>query len=99
MSLDAVLAYLDSNTVSRAALEDGSGVVVDVEGQLVFVLNETGQFVVEALRSGCRDEKDIASRLAVSFKVDAEMAREDVHAFIAEVEGCMGAPALAANRR
>lgn len=90
MSLDAVLAYLESNAVSRSALADGSGVVLDVDRQLVFVLNDTGQFIIEALRSGCRKEEEIASRLAASFAVEAKVARKDVRAFLAEVEARMG---------
>jgi hypothetical protein len=89
MNLDKVLAYLEAESISRSTLDDGSGVVLDVDRQLVFVLNETGQFVLDALRSGQRNEDDIAAGLAAAFDVDPAEARRDVRAFLENVRQVM----------
>ena len=89
MNLDEILAYLEAESISRSSLDDGSGVVLDVDRQLVFVLNDTGQFVLDALRSGLRNEDDIAAGLAAAFEVDQEEARRDVRAFLKAVRAAM----------
>jgi hypothetical protein len=89
MNLDEVLAYLEAESISRSTLGDGSGVVLDVDRQLVFVLNETGQFVLDALRSGLRNEDDIAAGLAAAFEVDQTEARRDVRALLQDIKQVM----------
>ena len=89
MNLDEILAYLEAESISRSSLDDGSGVVLDVDRQLVFVLNDTGQFVLDALRSGLRNEDDIAAGLAAAFEVDQEETRRDVRAFLKAVRAAM----------
>lgn len=89
MNLDEILAYLEAESISSGALGDGSGVVVDVNRQLVFVLNDTGQFVLDALRSGVRNQDEIAAGLAAAFAVDQGEARRDVDAFLEDVRRTM----------
>ena len=89
VNLNQILAYLESDSNSGSSLDDGSGVVLDVNRQLVFVLNETGQFVLDALRSGLRNEDEIAASLAVAFGADPVETRQDVHAFLEDVRRAM----------
>jgi hypothetical protein len=89
MNLDKILAYLEAESTSRSTLDDGSGVVLDVDRQLVFVLNDTGQFVLDALRSGVRNQAEIAAGLAAAFEVDQAEARRDVRAFLENVSQAM----------
>jgi len=42
--------------LTRTALSDGSGVVLDVQGLAVYSLNETGMFLVEACARAPRSD-------------------------------------------
>jgi len=78
-----IAEFLRSDRVTRTALSDGSGVVLDVEGLAVYSLNETGMFLVNALCDGAADADALASKMVEAFEVDEVTAREDVAEFIA----------------
>jgi hypothetical protein len=87
--LAEIRAFLLSDRVTRTGLEDGSGVVLDIQGLAVYSLNETGMFLVEALCEGATDADALAARLVADFEVDEATARADVAEFIAELSGLM----------
>lgn len=84
-SVAEIGAFLRSERVTRTALSDGSGVVLDVEGLAVYSLNETGMFLVEALCAGVADVESLVRRLVEEFEVDEATARDDVEEFIADL--------------
>ena len=81
---------LRSDRMTRTALADGSGVVLDVQGLAVYSFNETGLFLVEAVCEGAADSDDLVARLMDAFEVDEATARADVDAFIAELSALLG---------
>ena len=81
---------LRSDRITRTALADGSGVVLDVQGLAVYSFNETGLFLVEAVCEGAADSDDLVARLMDAFEVDEATARADVDAFIAELSVLLG---------
>ena len=84
---------LSSEDISHTKLADNTGVILDVESLQVFSLNETGLFLVEALRAGISDHQSLVHRMVEEFEVDEETASADVDAFVEElarqlVDGC-----------
>ena len=88
-SLRELADLLRSDRITRTALADGSGVVLDVKGLAVYSFNETGMFLVEAVCEGATDSDALVARLMAAFEVDEATARTDVDAFIAEFSGLL----------
>jgi hypothetical protein len=63
---------------------DGEGVVVDLPRRRMLGLNPTASFIWE--RVGQASEDDIAAEMARAFEVEPAQARDDVRAFLAEIE-------------
>jgi hypothetical protein len=84
--LPELAAALTSERFSHASLADGSGVILDIDGMLVLTLNETGEALVRALLAGAADEAELVTRLVTEFEVEASRARDDVAAFVAELD-------------
>jgi hypothetical protein len=87
--LTEIADLLRSDCITRTALADGSGVILDIKGLAVYSFNETGMFLVEALCEGAMDEGALVARLMAAFEVDEATARADVDAFIAELSKLM----------
>jgi hypothetical protein len=76
---------LASNEFTQQKLADETGVILDVDSLVVFSLNETGMFLVEAIRDGVSNRDELVDRLVQNFEVDEEAASEDVDAFVAQL--------------
>ncbi|HVN76623.1 MAG TPA: PqqD family protein [Thermoanaerobaculaceae bacterium] len=87
--LAEIAEFLRSERVTRTALSDGSGVVLDVKGLAVYSLNETGMFLVNALCEGAADADALVARLVVEFEVDEATARADVATFTEQLAKVM----------
>ncbi|MBL0311131.1 MAG: PqqD family protein [Holophagaceae bacterium] len=84
--LDVLTATLNSDRFSHTSLADGTGVILDIEGEQVLTLNETSEFIVSALLGGVVDSTELISRLVSEFEVEAPQAEADVTAFLATLE-------------
>ncbi len=84
--LAAFAAALTSERFTHTSLADGTGVILDIDGMHVLTLNETGEVLVRAVLAGAADEAELVSRLVAEFEVEAPQAREDVGAFVAELD-------------
>lgn len=67
-------------------LEDGTGVVLNLETKFYHTLNATAVALWKALAQGASTEQDLASRLSEEFDVTAEAALTDVKSALAEFE-------------
>ena len=76
---------LSSDSISQTRLADHSGVMLDVDSLRVFSLNDTGMCLVEALREGLDDRRELVKRLMSEFDVDEATAGGDVDAFVEEL--------------
>lgn len=76
---------LDDGRLTINALEDGSGVVLDVDGERMLGSNAAGIAIVQAIADGGRDSAAIASSLAKDFDVPEEQARADVRQFVCDI--------------
>jgi hypothetical protein len=76
---------LASDEFTQTKLADETGVILDVDSLQVFTLNETGMFLVEALREGETTRDGLVAKMVDEFEVDEGTAAEDVDAFTAEL--------------
>ncbi len=77
---------LNSERFSHTSLADGTGVILDIEGEQVLTLNETSEFLVAALLGGVADPAELVTRLVAEFEVEPPQAEADVAAFLATLE-------------
>jgi len=67
-------------------LQDDSGVLLNSDDLLVFSLNETGLFLLEAIEEGrAASETDLVGLLTGAFEVTESQARSDVSDFVNEL--------------
>ena len=76
--------FLASPQLATTQLEDGSAVLLDIDGHQVLSLNETGMFLVGLLREGAADIQTLVQGLKVEFDVDSGSAANDVERFLAD---------------
>ncbi len=81
-NLNYLADQLVSGALSISALDDGSGVVLDVAGERLLTMNASAIAIMHAIQSGCRDRAEIASRLAKQFAIPADQAESDVSIFV-----------------
>lgn len=76
---------LDDKRLTINALEDGSGVVLDVDGERMLGANAVGIAIVQAIADGQRNAAAIAGFLARDFEVPQERALEDLRRFVCDI--------------
>lgn len=80
--LDRIRTALNSGRLTVNALDDGSGVLLDLDGEQLLTLNNSAMHLVRAVESGAGDVDALAAALTERFEVDAERARDDAAGFI-----------------
>jgi len=67
-------------------LEDGTGVVLNLETKFYHTLNSTAVTLWKALQQGTRTDAELASKLVSEFEVDEARALADVATALSEFE-------------
>ena len=80
-----VAAALESGRLTINALDDGSGVILDVDSEQLLTMNSTGLTLVQAISDGARTEDQLVEVLTGCFEVDEARAREDIRGFVERV--------------
>lgn len=86
LTIDTLSQILASQRLSHTILADNTSVLLDVNGMRVLSLNETGCFLVEAIKRGARTEAQLVEALRQEFNVDKATARRDVGQFLKALE-------------
>lgn len=76
--LEDIAAALSSDLCLSKTLDDGTGVVLELESSRVLALNATGMFLVDEILKGAGTLGDLVDALTTSFEVDRETAENDV---------------------
>lgn len=84
-AISKIAAALDENRLTINVLEDGSGVVLDVEGERMLTANMAGIAIIQAIAEGSRDQEGVARRLAARFDISEPRASEGIADFIGKV--------------
>ena len=66
-------------------LDDGTGVILNLDTKFYFTLNETGVALWQALEGGAGTAHEIARELAQKFEVEETEALDDVRAVLLEL--------------
>ncbi|MEE4331412.1 MAG: PqqD family protein [Wenzhouxiangella sp.] len=85
--LEAIAQALDKKRLTINPLDDGSGVVLDVDDEQLLTMNATGITIMQAIADGARNIDAIARVVTAVFEVDLDEARQDVRGFIETVAG------------
>jgi len=67
-------------------LEDGTGVVLNLETKFYHTLNSTAVSLWKALEAGVSSQQELASKIVSDFEVDEETALADVASALEEFE-------------
>lgn len=67
--------------LSITTLPDGSGVLLDLEHEVLLNFNATGAFMLACLAEGL-DEADVVARVLERYEVDQDTAHADVAQFM-----------------
>lgn len=74
-------------TISR--LDDGSGVLLDVEGEQLVEMNASAMAMIQAVADGAEDCRAVAERVAEQFGQPVERVAADVDRFLAQLAGSL----------
>lgn len=80
---------LSSERLTINRLDDGSGVVLDVQREQLVSMNRTGLMIIEAIAAGASGEAEIAEHLGQSFRIPLERAEQDVRRFTRQLAGAL----------
>ncbi len=81
-SLQVVREAFAGGRLTVNSLEDGSGVVLDVEGEQLMTMNRTGLAVVQLIADGADDMEMIIGNVVSTFEVSPARASHDTEEFI-----------------
>ena len=83
--IKSIRGALESGRLTINALDDGSGVLLDIDGEQLLTLNRTGMRLVQAIDEGAASVDALRDMLLTEFEVEAERAEADARAFVEEV--------------
>lgn len=81
-SLERIAQALKSGRWTVNALDDGSGVLLDLDGEQLLTLNSSAMLLIRAIESGVRDAGALAQTLVRSYSVEVATAEADTAAFV-----------------
>jgi hypothetical protein len=84
-ALEKLQQDLADGRLTLSALDDGSGVALDVESEKLVSLNASGLTILQAIADGADSEEAIATVLVKRFAVTPESARADAKTFLARL--------------
>lgn len=83
--IDRIREALDAGRLTINALEDGSGVLLDVEGEQLLTLNATGMRLIQAIADRAASAEELGARLASAYDVTPDRAEADARVFLDHV--------------
>lgn len=88
-ALEIVARALAAGRLTINALDDGSGVVLDVEGEQLMTMNATGLVIMQSIAEGADELDAVVHGITAAFDVDAIRARRDIEAFLDRMAGVL----------
>ncbi|MDX1625619.1 MAG: PqqD family protein [Wenzhouxiangellaceae bacterium] len=88
-AIDAIRRGLRDGRLSINALDDGSGVLLDIEGEQLLTLNRTGLLLIQAVEGGADDVAELGAVLTAEFEVEPERAERDAEGFLDTVRDAL----------
>ena len=85
MSIENLAQGLAEGRLTISALDDGSGVVLDVEGEQLLEMNASGLAMMQAIADGAKTEQEVAEVVAGRFDAPRDQVLADVRGFVSDV--------------
>jgi hypothetical protein len=85
MGIEWLRESIERGRLTISQLDDGSGVVLDVEGEQLVEMNASAMAMVRALADGAEDERAVAELIAQRFGQPADRVVGDVEHFFARL--------------
>lgn len=90
MDVAQIASKLRNKKYVVTRLQDDSGVLLNSDDLLVFTLNETGLFLLEAIEEERpSSEGELVTLLTREFEVTESQARQDVRDFLQDLEDAL----------
>ncbi len=86
LTIEALSKILASDRLTHTILADNTSVLLNVNGMRILSLNETGSFLVEAIKGGAQTEQQLVAALRREFEVDETTALRDIAQFLDTLE-------------
>lgn len=80
--LNRIAQALESGRLTVNALDDGSGVLLDLDGEQLLTLNGSAMLLIRAIESGARDADVLAEALMARYAVEPATASADAAVFV-----------------
>ena len=91
MDISQIARRLRTKKYVVTRLQDESGVLLNSDDLLVFTLNDTGLFLLEAIEEGrASSEAALVELLTREFEVTESQARQDIRDFIGDLAEAIG---------
>ncbi|GAB4177850.1 MAG: hypothetical protein Kow0020_13860 [Wenzhouxiangellaceae bacterium] len=84
-AVETIAEALASGALTVTALDDGTGVLLDMSGERLITLNDTAMCLVEGIEAGERELDALVRRLVRRFDVPTDQARADAASFVARL--------------
>jgi hypothetical protein len=84
-AIQKLATAIDDRRLTINSLDDGSGVVLDVDGEQMLTANATGILIIQSIAEGRRSLNRIAEQISERFDVESDRARSDAAAFVSKV--------------
>lgn len=81
---------LDSGRLNISRLEDGSGVVLDVDRELLLSMNDSGLAIMEDIAAGHVSTAALLEQLVARFDCSPEHADDDLSSFLHRLQSTLG---------
>ena len=91
MDISQIARRLRNKKYVVTRLQDESGVLLNSDDLLVFTLNDTGLYLLEAIEEGrASSEAALVELLTQEFEVTESQARQDIQDFIEDLAEAIG---------
>ena len=80
--IQQIRAALESGRLTVNRMDDGTAVVLDIEGEQLMTLNATALCLVGWISDGESSVRDLSGRLVEKYQVEQPRAQEDVTGFV-----------------
>ncbi|NKI33601.1 PqqD family protein [Wenzhouxiangella sp. XN79A] len=85
-AIQQIRAALDSGRLTVNRMDDGTAVVLDIEGEQLMTLNGSAVTLLDAISSRADSEKALAEALVDAYEVDIERAERDASDFLTALD-------------
>lgn len=89
-SIDPIRQAIESKRLTVNRLDDGTAVLLDIEGEKLMTLNASALRLIDWIEIGVDSVEELGNRLTEIYEVDLERATADARGFVEDVNQALG---------